>query len=209
MEYSKKYWLYQSPIGEFGGWANLIKFSNFLKPEDAVLDFGCGGGFLLSNLTNNIREGIEVNAEAAKSARLKGLTIYSAVEEIPDGRYDVIISNHALEHCERPLDELKSLKAKLKHGGKIIFYVPCESHKRKYRPNDPNQHLYTWSPINLGNLFEAAGYNVSEVKPFYHRWPPTYRGIVRLCGEKTFHVACRIYGRLFTTLSQVRCIATI
>ena len=44
------YFDFQASIGEFGGWANVTKFSDYVAPGDTVLDFGCGGGYLLKNL---------------------------------------------------------------------------------------------------------------------------------------------------------------
>lgn len=173
--YKKDYWRYQRPVGEFGGWANAFKFSENLKADDSVLDFGCGGGFLLENLNCELKEGLEVNEHACIFAEKKGFQIYRSVEEIPNARFTKIISNHALEHCQRPLDELVSLKPKLIRGGQAIFYVPCESHKRKFHEGDKNQHLYTWSPMNLGNLFLAAGYQVLKAETVYHRWPYYYK----------------------------------
>jgi cyclopropane fatty-acyl-phospholipid synthase-like methyltransferase len=41
--YNKRYFKWQSYIGEFGGKANLIKFNNLFKPGQKILDFGCGG----------------------------------------------------------------------------------------------------------------------------------------------------------------------
>ena len=36
-------------IGEFGGWASESLFSNYISINSKVLDFGCGGGFLLNH----------------------------------------------------------------------------------------------------------------------------------------------------------------
>ncbi len=41
---------FKKEIGEFGGRANKFMFEKHVLPSDTVLDFGCGGGFLLSNL---------------------------------------------------------------------------------------------------------------------------------------------------------------
>ena len=57
---------YQKKIGEFGGKANLFKFEEHIKNTDNVLDFGCGGGFLLSNLDCKYKAGIEINSIARK-----------------------------------------------------------------------------------------------------------------------------------------------
>ena len=46
--YDEKYFSWQKLVGQFGGEANKIKFDNFIKENQKVLDFGCGGGYLLS-----------------------------------------------------------------------------------------------------------------------------------------------------------------
>lgn len=44
MYYGEKYFEWQKAVGEFGGRANLFKFEKYIKENDNVLDFGCGGG---------------------------------------------------------------------------------------------------------------------------------------------------------------------
>ena len=41
--YDAAYFDWQRPIGEFGEWLNLTKFSPYISESDDVLDFGCGG----------------------------------------------------------------------------------------------------------------------------------------------------------------------
>ena len=48
--YDDKYFVWQASIGEFSGWADLPKFKNYISKTDDVLDFGCGGGYLLKRL---------------------------------------------------------------------------------------------------------------------------------------------------------------
>ena len=48
--YAQDYFDRQKNVGAFGGIANSFKFTNSYKLSDTVLDFGCGGGFLLANL---------------------------------------------------------------------------------------------------------------------------------------------------------------
>ena len=53
---------YQRDLGEFGGRANAFMFDQYITPADeVVLDFGCGGGFLLKNLHCSRKVGIEIN----------------------------------------------------------------------------------------------------------------------------------------------------
>jgi 2-polyprenyl-3-methyl-5-hydroxy-6-metoxy-1,4-benzoquinol methylase len=116
--YNADYFNWQKKVGEFGGWANLSKFSNYISYEDAVLDFGCGGGFLLKNLHCKKKIGIEVNDSALEIAKKNGIEVHKNCEDIQDNSIDVIISNNALEHTLHPLDELKTLWKKLKEGVK-------------------------------------------------------------------------------------------
>jgi SAM-dependent methyltransferase len=205
--YDDKYFAWQSGIGEFGGWANRTKFTEFLSEDHEVLDFGCGGGYLLMGLRCRKKVGVEVNASAAATARENGIEVYDSAEAVPNDYVDRIISNNALEHTIRPLDELQALYPKLRAGGRIVFVVPCESISHGYRPDDVNRHLYSWSPMCIGNLFTEAGFSLIESKPYIHKWPPKYRAIARVGGRHLFEMACRVYGRLERSWFQVRVVA--
>jgi SAM-dependent methyltransferase len=202
--YDAPYFAWQMSIGEFGGWAHQTKFLKYVSSRSRILDFGCGGGFLLRNLPCSRRVGVEVNPDAVETARKNGVEVFARVEDVPDEYVDVIISNNALEHTLQPLQELKALYGKLQPGGRIIFVVPCESVSYRYKPGDVNHHLYSWSPMCLGNLFSEAGFDVIESKAYIHKWPPLYRLIARVGGRPLFELACRLYGRLARSWFQVR-----
>jgi SAM-dependent methyltransferase len=204
--YDQKYFEWQKSVGEFGGWANKTKYEKYISKDDVVLDFGCGGGFLLKNIDCAKKIGVEINPTAAETAKSNSIEVYSCTKDVPDECIDTIISNNALEHTHHPLDELKELYKKLKKNGKIIFVVPCENICYTYKPNDINQHLYSWSPMCIGNLFTLAGFNVIESQPYIHKWPPHYMKIARL-GRKIFDIVCGIYGQYERTWFQVRIIA--
>lgn len=203
--YNQDYFSYQKPIGEFGGWANKTKFDKYIKETDTVVDFGCGGGYLLNNIVAARKIGVEVNVEAIKQANLFGVEVYTQVSGLKfiGTPVDVIISNHALEHVKDPLNQLIELKKILKVGGLIIFVVPSESVNVEYKPGDVNQHLYTWSPMCLGNLFTQAGFTVLECKEYAHRWPPNYLELGRQ-GREIFDKACEQYAKVDNKMSQVR-----
>jgi SAM-dependent methyltransferase len=204
--YDKKYFSWQKNIGEVGGWASLIKFEKFIKPTDNIIDFGCGGGYLLKNIKCREKIGIEINPTARKQAKENGIKTVTSANNIDNNWADVIISNNVLEHVENPLIELKILYKKLKKGGKIIFVVPCESIYLKYTHNDINQHLYSWSPLALGNLFAKVGFKIYECRPFFHKWPPYYEMVSKLFGRKIFHLLCFVYGRMSADITQIRII---
>ncbi len=205
--YNKEYFDWQKNIGAFGGWANVTKFNKYITEDMNVIDFGCGGGFLLNNIKCKNKLGIEINDEARKHVNSIGIDSVKHIEEAPDNWADCIVSNHALEHVPNPLEIITKLKPKLKVGGKIIFVVPCDSVSYKYKPNDVNYHLFSWSPMNLGNLFTEAGYKVIESKALIHKWPPYYRQIAKLFGRTGFNLACKIYARIERSYFQSRVIA--
>jgi len=62
--YDQRYFEYQKEGGNFGGHAELFKFQHFIQPTDSVVDFGCGGGFLLAELVCGRRVGVDVNPSA-------------------------------------------------------------------------------------------------------------------------------------------------
>ena len=204
--YDADYFNWQKNIGAFGGWANSYKFKDSVSQNDTVIDFGCGGGFLLKSLDCKERIGIEPNPSAAESVKKLGIQHFTspndAVSNLGECIADVIVSNNALEHTLNPLQELKNLKPLLKIGGTIHFVVPCDSIKYQYNPKDINYHLFSWSPQNLGNLFTEAGYSVEYVRPYIHKWPPFYSKIAKL-GWPIFNLACRIYGRIERSWFQV------
>jgi hypothetical protein len=87
-----------------------------------------------------------------------------------------------------------------------VCYVPHESNGNKWKPGSVDNHLYTWNPMTLGNLFANAGYEVADVGPFYQTWPPYYTTIAK-GGRAVFNLASRIYGTLDRRYSQVRIVA--
>lgn len=203
--YDQKYFAWQSKVGQFGGKANLFKFQPFIHASDTVLDFGSGGGFLLQNLHCRSKIGVEINPIARKAANQAGIKTVQSAREVNPNSVDVIISNHCLEHCERPIDELRALFPKLKKGGKIIIVVPCER-RNQFSESDQNKHLYTWSPMTAGNMLAAAGFTVIQSEVIYHTWPLYYHLIQKFLGWPAFHLLSRINGRLFSEIIQVRAI---
>jgi SAM-dependent methyltransferase len=191
--YDAQYFQWQRSIGEFSARANLFKFQPHVRPTDRVVDFGCGGAYLLAAIKCADRRGIEVNPIARTEAARIGVTCVAATDELPDEWADVVISNSALEHVEHPLAELRRLLPKIRRGGSIVFCVPHETVAWDYKPGDVNQHLYTWSPMGLGNLFATAGFEIDHVVASRMMWPPWYEPIYNAVGETAFHVICRLY----------------
>lgn len=202
--YDAKYFDWQREIGEFAGQANRFKFEPHVRPSDRVLDFGCGGGFLLAAIPCAERKGVEINPVARAEAIRNGIAAVPSSEEVPDDWADVVISNSCLEHCESPLTELKRLMQKLKPGGKLVLVVPHETIGWRYRPGDINQHIYTWSPMALGNLVALAGFEIKSVDTSKLVWPPrVYTFIGRMVGHRALRIIARLYRDVRFLISPV------
>lgn len=205
--YNKNYFNWYERIGKFGGIINKIKFDKYINKDDSVLDFGCGGGYLLKNIDCLNKHGVEINETAIEIAKKNSLKIFKNSSDIEDNFYDKIISNHALQHCENPFQELLNLHKALKKNGLIIISISCANKKLSYKPNDINYQLYSWSPMNIGNLLNATGFEVLSVNNYNLRWLPKFELLYNIFGEKIFIILCKFYGIFNDKISDIVAVA--
>jgi SAM-dependent methyltransferase len=213
--YDGKYLSWQRDIGEFGGWADHVLFAPFVKQTDTVVDFGCGVGALLKGLDVGTKIGVEINTDAIERIRTAGIEHHLGLDSISTASIDVAVSNHALEHCDDPLSIVRDLYRILRPGGRLVIVVPCESVRLKDSVGDINQHLFTWSPVNLGNLLRRGGFEQVDSHALPYVWPPKiYRTLAKVGGRRLFSIAARLYGWMCylnapgTRFCQVRAIGT-
>ncbi len=160
------YWEYQRPIGELSADLDCFKFEPYISGNDNVVDFGCGGAFMLERLTAAGKIGIEINDLAREEGIRRGLDIRSSLDEVDPQWADVVISNHALEHVHEPYGTLKAVGAVLRPGGTLVLWLPIDDWRLhvKPHPDDVNGHLYTWTPQLLWNLLTELGFEVETVR---------------------------------------------
>jgi SAM-dependent methyltransferase len=186
LEYAR--WQHEQESGV--AWLHSRRFQGFVAHTDTVLDFGCGDGEILARINCGRRIGVDPVEASRIAARTNGLDTYASINELSAASVDVVISNHALEHCTRPLDELIGVRRALKSEGRLILIVPINdwrwSSDRQYRPGDHNHHLYTWTPLLLGNLLSDAGFRVEQItvesaavpprklRQIWQRFPPSF-----------------------------------
>lgn len=207
--YNEEYFEWQKKVGAFGGKANLFKFEDFIEQSSDILDFGCGGGYLLNSIvTNGNKYGVEINPIAREEAEKYGIICYSDIYSVPDNLVDVIISNHALEHVDNPSEYIKQMKRILRNGGRMVLVVPHEVSAR-INCEDVNMHLYTWSPQNFYNLLKFNQVEIEMVERIYHAWPHKHFFLIqRIFGWRMFHIICRFYAH-FKHQYQVRAIGIV
>lgn len=89
-----------------------------------LLDFGCSSGRLLAPLVGSYECcGFEINAEAARIAAGKGLTLIapSALESGSGEKFDAIVLSDVFEHLSAPTVLLRQLVALLQPGGELLL----------------------------------------------------------------------------------------
>jgi 2-polyprenyl-3-methyl-5-hydroxy-6-metoxy-1,4-benzoquinol methylase len=174
------------PLG-FGYAIDFEYFRPYLKHGDVALDFGCGNGGILRHVARHTREahGLEVNAAAMAMARAQNLTVFPSLEALPnEPRYDVILSNHVLEHLRDVCGTLEQLRERLKPGGRLVVKLPIDDHRTPYQrawsPEDSDHHIQTWTPRLFANVLFESGYEVDECRVITSAWHPKLFPLARL-----------------------------
>jgi len=124
--------------------------------------------------------------------------VYASLAEVPSSSIDVVVSNHALEHALSPYEVLCELLRVLIPGGRLVICVPFDDWRtqRVYDPRDSNHHLYTWSPLLIGNLLCDAGFEVASGAILTHAWPPRWEWLDAHLPVRAFDCACGIWARV-------------
>ncbi len=193
------YFDYQARHAATAAALNAWKFAPHIAPTDTVLDLGAGSGALLDRLPGAKKIAVEINPVARDYCR----TTYQldAVEDfatVTDASVDVVVSNHALEHIPFPIGALREVWRVLKPNGQLILCVPIDDWRmqQRYRPEDINRHLHTWTPLLLGHTLAEAGFAVERLRISAYAWPPKYALLFRRLPRPLFDGLCVMWGWL-------------
>lgn len=140
------------------------KLAPFVRLDDVVLEYGVGYGWNLAALPCRRRLGYDIADAVEAQVRQHGIEFFAQEADLPAGCADVVLCHHTLEHVLHPPTTLETLRGWLAPGGRMLIFVPWERERshRRFRPNDSNHHLYTWSPQSLGNLVQDCGFHVEK-----------------------------------------------
>lgn len=98
----------------------------------AVLDVGCGRGFLLRSLRERVPDlrcyGLELSPAPIEEARAAGIDVHegdlSAGVPLPDACVDLVVMGEVIEHVFDPDACLEELRRVLSPGGALIVTTP-------------------------------------------------------------------------------------
>jgi SAM-dependent methyltransferase len=180
------------------------KISGHLRASDMVLEYGAGFGWNLAHLECRRKLAFDLEDYLSPSVRALGVEFVPEIKSLPNGSFDVVLCHHTLEHVPQPAVVLEAIRRLLQPNGKLLLFVPYER-ERKYRrfdPEEPNHHLYSWNAQTLGNLAQEAGFRVvaAGTAAFgYDRFAAAWAVKLRL-GESGF----RCLRRLLLLLKPAR-----
>lgn len=165
MEYNSAY--YQSHYGRLLGndqyfnlrafyWKKAITAVQVVSEDSLVLDYGCGTG-QVSMAFPNVHF-YDISDFSRDLIKQKGKVVYRDDAEIPSGKFDFVLSSHALEHSPRPFDDLLKFSRFVKPTGYLLLILPVERKCKQMLQVDDNNHLHCWTFQTICNLLHATGW---------------------------------------------------
>ena len=186
-----------------------------VNPAKKMLEIGPGGGFALkafSNMGYHVT-GLETSTSATAFMQNRlGLNVINSSMEmyLPDenGRFDLILLNHVLEHFLDPNEGMKKLAAMLTPGGILYIRVPDhDSYDRiaygKEWPAYAHYHISNFSEASLVLFQEKFGLKVLHVKKYISTKSPGYIKFLSKIPAFNHFLSKKYNGRTITTIASL------
>lgn len=146
------------------------------RPNDTLLDVGCGNGWFLHRMTwaGWQASGIDPDASAVAMAKAAGLDAQIGVlgeDTFPPGKFGVITLNHVMEHLPDPVAVLRHCFGLLRPGGLLWIATPnldSRGHHifgRDWLALDPPRHLVIFNRSALEAAVVQAGFEILSDPP--------------------------------------------
>jgi SAM-dependent methyltransferase len=133
-----------------------------LRPEDRVLDIGCGTGAFLSHLK---REGSRHLMGVEPSEFLRSQFREPSIEVFPDvppREVDVVFMLDVIEHADDDVALLRQARKVLHDNGRLYLSVPA--HAFLWGPHDDlNKHKRRYDKAMLRAALERAGFAIDRM----------------------------------------------
>ena len=128
-------------------WFDWLLRLTDLKPNDRVLDAGCGAGWMWSEASDRVPGGIQLTVSdlspgmvAEAAARTRSINAIATVKELPtdlqqlpsaDNSFDRVISSHMLYHLPDPARGVAQLARVLEADGSAYIATNGRRHMRE------------------------------------------------------------------------------
>jgi SAM-dependent methyltransferase len=146
-----------------------------------LLEIGYAHGNLLKALQRQDHfefEGIDFSEAPLPHLKALGLDVSVASlqdKNYPDGRFDLVVGLHVLEHVQNPVRFMREVHRVLSPAGRIYFQVPCVTYWRarlagtRWKAFGPPEHLWYFSAKAMRRFLVGCGFRVLSAHSLSHR----------------------------------------
>jgi SAM-dependent methyltransferase len=199
-------------FGKDGPWTegtsergDYARAAALFKPQDRVLDIGCGAADFARYVRQATYVGLDENyvgVGAAPDIRNESLAAHAAAHA---GEYDAVCAFHVIEHVVNPTQFVSDMQRCLRPGGYLILAMPKFPSAINDIPNfvfnAPPHHLTWWNEQALRTLAEGVGLQVESIEGLPLSAPHRLahwmgRVAPKLTGEHYFRHAWTWHGAL-------------
>ena len=143
-----------------------------LRPEDDLLEVGCGNGYFISKYASHVRSvtGLDLSELAIQLATSKNKTRVAAgtaefaqcdALNLPceDNKFSVVTSMGSFIGFPEPLGALKEMHRVLRPGGRIGISIEYSAEDGKDRTKEAEKYgMWIWTTDEVMKMFEDAGF---------------------------------------------------
>lgn len=137
-----------------------------LSKDSSILDFGCGTGEILNNLSKDGYNNLFAFDYVKHDTLNKKILFFDNVDKLKTYKFDLIILNHVIEHALDPRDLLDFLFRMLKENGKIIGQTPnfddftFKLFKETWGPLHQPYHINIFNKKSLKKFCNQMNFNI-------------------------------------------------
>lgn len=150
-------------------WETWRQIERTLRPEDTVLDIGCGTGLITAELAKRRQRTVAIDLNRWALSRMDGKPYVNKVQgdaeslPIQGETIDLVIATEMMEHLQAPEKMVLEVLRVCRHGARVIGSVPSTSRIWGLRRqlsltcpgNEPFHNSYTRS--SLAELWRVNG----------------------------------------------------
>lgn len=120
-------------------WETWKQIETMVKPEDVVLDVGCGTGLITRNFIGRSQSVVAVDMNPWALCQMDGYPYLNKIQgdaeslPIQDSKIDLVIATEVIEHLETPEKAMGEIRRVCRKGARVVGSVPTTHPVWKWR----------------------------------------------------------------------------